>query len=113
MHELAITQRILEIAIASAAGQSAQRITKIKLRIGQFTGVVRESIEFAFDAVKRGTIAEGAGLEIEMVQLRKRCPACNQIMASDTGYDFLCSWCKGPVEILSGRELQIEYIEAD
>jgi hydrogenase nickel incorporation protein HypA/HybF len=113
MHELAITQGILEIAEREAAKHNSVCITRIKLRIGEFTGVVREALEFSFEVIKQGTIAENAELEIEVVKLCKRCPSCDEVFESKDQFDFFCPRCNAPAEIISGREMQIEYIDLD
>lgn len=111
MHELAIIESVIELAEREARKHNAARITKIKLRIGEFTGVVAEALLFAFEAIRDGTLAGEAALEIERVPLRKRCPACGKI--SDGGFEFFCADCRAPVEILSGREMQIDYLELE
>ncbi len=113
MHELAITQGILEIAEREAVRHNSSRITRVKLQIGEFTGVVKEALEFSFDVVKQGTLAADAQLEIEVIKLRKRCPGCDEVFASTDLFDFFCPLCSAPAEIVSGREMQIEYIDLD
>ena len=113
MHEMAITQGILEIAEREAAKHNAVCISRIKLRIGEFTGVVREALEFSFEVIKHGTLAENAELEIEVVKLCKRCPSCDEVFESKDQFDFFCPRCNAPAEIISGREMQIEYIDLD
>jgi hydrogenase nickel incorporation protein HypA/HybF len=65
MHEISVAQSIIEIAEANAHTQKANAIQKIKVRLGEFTTVVPEALEFAFDVARRGTLAEHAVLEIE------------------------------------------------
>jgi hydrogenase nickel incorporation protein HypA/HybF len=111
MHELAMTQSIIELVEAEARKHGSDRIDEIKLRIGQFTGVVKEALEFAFDAVKHGTLAEEAQLHIEIVPMRMKCKPCDRDFSPNGDLDFFCPLCARPAEIVSGRELQIEYIE--
>ena len=61
MHEVGVMQSALEIALEQAGRQGASRIDCIALRVGMLSGVVPEALEFAFDVVARGTIAEGGG----------------------------------------------------
>ncbi len=61
MHELALTHEIVDI-VCKAANNC--RVHKVTLEIGRLSGVMAESIEFCFDVVARGTLAEGARLEI-------------------------------------------------
>ena len=111
MHELAVTQGILRIAEREARARGSARINVIKLRLGAFTGFVKEAIEFSFDAIKQGTLAEEARLEIEIVGLRKKCRTCGTEALDGSGCSFLCPRCRGPVEIISGREMQVEYVD--
>ena len=111
MHELAMTESIIELVEAEARKHGSDRVNVIKLRIGQFTGVVKEALEFSFDAIKHGTLAERAELQIEIVPMRKRCEHCDKTFGSNDGFDFFCPDCDWPVEIISGRELHIEYID--
>jgi hydrogenase nickel incorporation protein HypA/HybF len=111
MHELAMTESIIELVEAEARKRGSDRIDGIKLRIGQFTGVVKEALEFAFDAIKHGTLAESAELLIEIVPVRMKCSPCDKVFSPDGIFDFFCPVCDRPAEIVSGRELQIEYID--
>lgn len=113
MHELAITQSILEIAIREAAKHNSPRINAIRLEIGEFTGVVKEALEFSFEVIKQGTLAEQAALDIEVVKLRKRCPGCDEVFESEDRFDFFCPVCTMPAEIISGREMQIKWIDLE
>ena len=111
MHELAIMQSVLEIVSNEAEKHGASQANKIKLRIGSFTGIVKEALEFSFMAIKPGTVAEQAALEIEEVPLRKHCRGCEQVFQTPNDFTFLCPVCQQPLEILSGREMQVEYID--
>lgn len=114
MHELALAQSILEICEEEARKRQASAIRKIKLRLGDFSGVVREALEFSFDVLKEESMAAGAGLEIERIPLEVHCPRCGETSsppASDLC--FVCAGCSGPLEVMSGRELQVEYIEVE
>ena len=63
MHELAITQSILDISLQAAQAQHAQRIRAIRLTVGPFSGVVPECVQMYLDVLAKGTIAEGAKIE--------------------------------------------------
>ena len=76
MHEIGLLQHMVEVALDRAALAGARRVQHITLRIGDESGVVPEVIAFAFDVATRGTIAEGAELEIEEVRLACFCAAC-------------------------------------
>jgi Zn finger protein HypA/HybF involved in hydrogenase expression len=64
MHELAITQGIVEM-IVERTGRA--RVTAVHLRIGKVSGVVPDAVRFCFDLVAPGwrstspRVAPGAG----------------------------------------------------
>ena len=63
MHELSLTRSIVAI-VCQTAGR--RRVHKVTLEIGRLSCVTPEAIEFCFDAVAQGTLAEGARLDIHL-----------------------------------------------
>ena len=57
MHELAITEGLVEAVTERLPGQ---RVTRVRLEIGALSGVVADSVRFCFDLVTEGTDLEGA-----------------------------------------------------
>jgi hydrogenase nickel incorporation protein HypA/HybF len=113
MHELSIAQSIIEIVDEEARKHGATQVKKIKLKIGEFSGVVREALEFSFDVVKSGTVAEKAELEIEIVKFKALCNGCGFILEDMNDFNLFCRVCGEPMKIVSGREMNIEYIEIE
>lgn len=113
MHEMSIMEGILELAEGELRKHGYRKITRIKLRIGEFRGVVREALEFAFDALKNGTAAEGAVLEIESVAIRLECATCGAVDYRDGDLNLLCPGCGSPVDFVAGREMQVEYLDME
>lgn len=112
MHELSIMEETLNLAIAMAETQAAQRIHQITLRIGVLSGVVPEALRFAFDVVVKGTIAEGATLAIENIPIQCHCTFCNQPFEPEEDYIYECPSChQFSHTLLKGRELQITSME--
>lgn len=111
MHELSLAQGIIDIAVSEARKHDAAGVKTIKLRLGEFTGVAREALEFSFEVAKRGTAAESAALEIETVELKTLCRRCGIVGRPTEDFCLTCSRCGDPVEILAGREMQVEYVE--
>jgi hydrogenase nickel incorporation protein HypA/HybF len=75
MHEMSITQAMLDLALEHAKGY---RITDIHLRVGGMSLVVPESVEFYFEYLSQGTLAEGATLHFETVPLEMTCLDCGR-----------------------------------
>lgn len=104
-------QDTLAIALRRAAEEGAQRIHRLTMRIGPLSGVVPEALEFAFDVLAQGTIAEGAKLEVERVPIRCYCPTCRlEFQPEDFLYE--CPRCHDSrVEVHAGRELELASLE--
>lgn len=111
MHEISIAESILLIAEAKAREQEARSIQVIKLRLGTFTTIVSDALQFAFGVCRDGTLAQDARLEIEIVPMVVRCVVCEASTQPVGGICLICEQCGFPLEIISGEELQIEYIE--
>ncbi len=58
MHELAVTESILEIALRHSGEAGAQRITDLHLVIGELSTIIDESVQFYWDFVSEGTPAD-------------------------------------------------------
>ena len=111
MHELSIMTEALRMAVDAAQAAGAPRVRKLRLRIGSLSGVVPDSLRFAFDVVCHGTMAEGATLEIEAVPAACWCMTCR---AEFECVDFFneCPRCHNVSgELRRGRELDIAAVE--
>ncbi len=110
MHELAITQGIVEICEQYAAGSQVLAVT---VEIGDLSGVVPEAVEFCFEACSRDTLLEGARLVIERVPGRARCRDCAAEQEVSSFHEP-CAACGGfGMELLSGTELRVRELEVE
>ncbi len=111
MHEMGITQGILEASLEAAQEAGADRITEIRVSVGELTEVVEFALQFAFEALTPGTIAEGAALVVTHIEPRSRCNECGVEYVHDR-FTMLCPECGSlNVTLLQGRELRIDSIE--
>ena len=111
MHEVGIMQSALDIALERAERQGAEQILCLGLRVGALSGVVPDALEFAFEVLKRGTIAENAHMEVEYIPLRIYCPLCKREFTLDDFF-YLCPECDNPqTEVRQGRELDVRFVE--
>lgn len=111
MHEVSLMQDTVVIATKQAREAGAQRIHRIMMRVGVLSGAVPETLEFAFDIVAKGTMAEGAKLEIERVPILCYCPACAQEF-EPTDFACECTRCGRPsTDVRRGRELNLTSLE--
>ena len=112
MHEMGIAMQIAEIAVASIPAElKHSRVERVNLKVGKLSAIVADSLRFCFDVVTRDTPLEGAELAVEEIPVTARCNDCRYEWIIETPV-FACSRCNGSaVELLSGRELDIESIE--
>lgn len=75
MHEMPVTQGILNMAL-EAAGE--RRVTDIYLQVGRMAAIVPSSVEVFFDHLSKGTPAEGAQLHFEITPLEMTCLDCGR-----------------------------------
>lgn len=113
MHELAITESILDIALEHARKESATRICRINLVIGEMTGVVEECVRFYLGLLSPGTAAEEAEIAVRLVPITARCQNCGEDFEVQDS-EWACPCCHGTrLDIIGGRELLVESIEVN
>lgn len=81
MHELAVTQSVLDLAMKHAERAGAGHITRINLVIGELSGIMDDSVQFYFDFVSKDTLAEEAQLAFEWLPARIHRRACGHELA--------------------------------
>jgi hydrogenase nickel incorporation protein HypA/HybF len=113
MHELGVTENIVNIASTKAGEAQANKVIKINLVVGELSGFVPDCIQFYFDSLSRDTVAQGAVLHFESVPAELRCRDCSTVFRpQDTLWS--CPECGGrSIEIFKGRELYIESMEVE
>ncbi len=113
MHELRVTQHLLDLALEHAGRAAACRVTDLYLKIGALSSVVDESVQFYWDIISAGTLCEGARLHFERVPARLRCQSCGHEYLLEEALQ-VCPVCRSHrVEILAGTEFLLERIEVE
>jgi hydrogenase nickel incorporation protein HypA/HybF len=103
VHELSITQSIVDAVCERAAGRP---VLSVKVRVGTLTAVVPEAMRFCFGLVVEGTVAEGARLDIDLRPAATHCRTCGAD-SEITDPIVLCRCGSADVDVVTGRELQI------
>jgi hydrogenase nickel incorporation protein HypA/HybF len=110
VHEASLMSNLLAIVERAAADEGGGPVRVVHMKIGELAGVNPDAMRFAFDCMSPGTVAEGGTLEIERVPLAIRCKGCGATAHPDD-LVFVCASCGfSDIEILSGREMQVDYI---
>ena len=114
MHELPVTERILEVALRHAAGHEVTRIAVIHLRIGELSDLEDEWVQHYFNYLSRGTLAENARLAIRRTPIVLSCESCNssfEVKKVELS-DSRCPQCgESRCRLVSGREYVVENME--
>lgn len=113
MHELPITENILEITLRHAKQASAQRVTDIYLVIGQLSSIVDDSIQFYWQIVANETLAQEAVLHFRRVPVELLCLDC-QVRYAPAEKDYACPECQGTrIKVVAGEEFFLEAINIE
>ena len=111
MHELGIAQNIFQIVRQSVPADQAADVRSVRMRVGQLSGVVPDSLSFCFTVIVSDTAMRQASLEIEQVPVVSQCRDCKRHFGMDE-WGFSCPSCKSTnLELISGRELEVVEIE--
>ncbi len=113
MHEMSLCEGILQVLEAEAKKQEFSRVKRVILDIGVLSGVEIPALEFAFDVVMRGSLAENAVLEINRLEATAWCMACAESVTIEARYDP-CPKCGGyQLQVGSGDEMRIRELEVE
>lgn len=113
MHELSITESLLGIALRHAREADADRIVRLNVVIGELSSIVDESVQFYWDIVSEGTMAEGAELHFERVEGVLRCLECDHSFPLDRD-TFVCPNCgASQVVVAGGDDFRLDSIEIE
>jgi hydrogenase nickel incorporation protein HypA/HybF len=115
MHELSVTQSILDISLEYARRHRAEKILAVDLRIGEVTDFDDEWIQRYFDFVSKGTLAEGAQLRITRIPAKLQCNSCSSVFPLDRStWNNQCPSCQSKdTQLISGREFRVEALEVN
>ncbi len=113
MHEMSLAEGVLQVIEDSARSNGFTQVKTVWLEIGELSGADAEAMRFCFDAVVKGTLAEGARLEIVATEGQGRCLTCGQTVHIQLRYDP-CPLCGGyPVEPTGGLEMKVKELEVE
>lgn len=107
MHELSITQSIVDAVVGHVDGR---KVTLVRLRVGRLSGMVPDAVRFCFELLTEGTSLAGCDLQIDEPDGHAACRTCSSRFTLDD-LILLCPCGSADVEILSGRELSVASVE--
>lgn len=113
MHEMSLCEGILQIVEDTARANKARRVTMVRLEVGRFSGAEVSALRFCFDAVTRGTIAEGAALEIDETPGTALCFDCGETVTLAERLDPCPECGGGKLLAQGGDEMRIKDMQID
>ncbi len=107
MHELALTQSLVDLVAERTLGR---QVTAVHVKVGLLSGVVPDAMAFCFDVATLETPLEGASLVLEEVPGRISCRACG---AESAALDLIliCDCGSADVVPVAGHELTLSSVE--
>ncbi|MDX9767572.1 MAG: hydrogenase maturation nickel metallochaperone HypA [Ectothiorhodospiraceae bacterium] len=113
MHEMSLAEGILNIMEEAAAREGFARVKSLRLEVGRLAGVEVEALRFCFGAVVKGSVAEGARLDILDAPGEGWCMQCAKTVPVDALYDA-CPDCGGyQVQATGGLEMRVLDLEVE
>ncbi len=113
MHELAVTESILNIALKYAKEAQASRVSDLYLVIGRLSSIVDDSVQFYWDMLSEGTLCAGSKLHFQRVPAEMICLECGNEYTLD-GELEPCPTCgSAKVKVSSGDQFFLDSIEIE
>jgi hydrogenase nickel incorporation protein HypA/HybF len=113
MHEMALCEGVVGLIEDEARKHSFSRVKSIVLEIGVLGHVAPEAMVFCFDAVSRGTVAEGAELVIERPGGAGWCLDCGKTVPLQERFGACPECGQHHVQMTSGDELRVRELEVE
>lgn len=110
MHEMALAEGILAVALDVS---EQQRVHRIRVRVGALQRVVPDALRFSFALLTTHTPAEGAVLELQDVPARVRCRRCGaETQPRDAA--LACAACGAvEIEVADGGDVLVDAVQLD
>ncbi|MFO7875826.1 MAG: hydrogenase maturation nickel metallochaperone HypA [Desulfovermiculus sp.] len=119
MHEMSLVQSLLDIVRQEIRAHELTRLKTVRVTCGRLSGAVPDALHMAFTALTRDTALDGASLDLEIVPVKLQCGQCGKNF-SPQDHGLLAAFAPCPAcgqeighRVVSGQELNIEYIEAE
>lgn len=113
MHEMALTRDALDLIIAEGEKAGAERVCTVTLSIGYMRDIVEDIFEGLFAHLAKGTIVEGAELNLVRTPAIVECQDCGGRYHLDVfdSSSFDCPRCSARnYRLISGMDFNIDNI---
>jgi hydrogenase nickel incorporation protein HypA/HybF len=111
VHEYSIVQALLERVDHEAKTRNASHVHRVRVSIGELSGVEVELLRTAFDTIRHRTTCEDATLDVRRVPAQWECRSCGAPIAR--GAALRCGSCGQPARLVCGDEIMLDQIEME
>lgn len=111
MHEYSIVQALVGQVEKEADARHAINVHKVKVRLGERSGVDPQLLQTAYDTFRAGTICAKAPLELTQVPALFQCPKCGKAIAK--GAPLQCPACGEPAKMVQGDEIMLVELDLE
>ncbi len=111
MHEYSIVQALLAKVGAEAEAHGASAVRRIRVQIGELSGVEGDLLRSAYDLFRGRSPWAGGELELVPVEARWTCPRCDRALAR--GQILRCPTCGCPAQLAEGGDIVLERLELE
>ncbi len=113
MHEMALAEGVLQIIEDAARQQGFARVNTVRLEVGQLACVEPDALSFSFDQVMKGSVAEGARLDIVEIKGQGRCGQCGRNVPLPALHEPCPACGDYRVEVTDGDQLRVRELEVE
>jgi hydrogenase nickel incorporation protein HypA/HybF len=111
MHEYSVVQALLERVDHEAVAHGASRVHRVRIAIGELSGVDVDLLRTAYETIRCHTRCEHADLEVRRVNALWECTTC--AIEIPRGGPLRCAQCGGRARLASGDEILLDRIEME
>jgi hydrogenase nickel incorporation protein HypA/HybF len=113
MHELAVTESILNIALKYAQQAQASRVSDLYLVVGRLSSIVDDSVQFYWEMIAEGTLCAGSKLHFQRVPAQMVCLECSKEYALDGELEPCPDCGSAKVKVASGDQFYLDSIQIE
>lgn len=111
MHEMALAESVIDLVEDAARANGVSRVKTVVIEIGALSHVAPEAMRFCFEAVSRGSVAEGARLEIVTVTGAGWCLDCGKTVPLTERFGACPECGRHHVQMTAGDEMRVKEVE--
>ena len=122
MHEYSVMKKLVTAVIDEIKDRDIDKITQVKVEIGDLTFLGEEQLKFAYEVLSKDTILEGSKLKLIKKPAKVRCSECGYVgeieYSDDPAFHYTvpvisCPSCESKPDIIQGKGMNIIGVTAE